>query len=116
MIFKYFSEWLTYQALQLAKATENLPSFFLEQPCASYEECLTVRKHTSLPIVLDECITDLKSKVQAWHDHAADVIDLKFSKMGGISKAKEAIDFCAQMGLAVMIDDSWGSKYFCFLE
>ena len=54
--------------------------------------------------------------IKAWHDHAADVIDLKFSKMGGISKAKEAIDFCAQMGLAVMIDDTWGSKYFYFIE
>ena len=96
----------------MAKATENLPSFYLEQPCTSYEECLAVRHHSSLPLILDESITDLKAIVRAWHDKAADVIDLKISKLGGISKAKEAIDFCSKMGLAMTIVDAWGSKFY----
>ena len=104
-------EWLTHQALQVAKATEDLPSFYLEQPCMSYEECRTIRQHSSLPLILDESITNLKAIVQAWMDQAADVIDLKISKLGGISKVKEAIDFCSKMGLAMTIVDAWGSKF-----
>ena len=97
--------------MQVAKATEELHSFYLEQPCTSYEECLTIRKHSNVPLILDECVTDLKVIVRAWQDQAADVIDLKISKLGGISKAKEAVDFCAKMGLAMTVVDAWGSKY-----
>ena len=96
--------------MQVAKATENLHSFYLEQPCQSYEECLTIRKHSRIPFILDECITDMKVIVKAWNDQAADVIDLKISKLGGLSKAKEAVDFCTKMGLAMTIVDAWGSK------
>ena len=96
----------------MAKATEELHSFFLEQPCTSYEECLTIRKHSTVPLILDECVTDLKVIVRAWNDQAADVIDLKIAKLGGISKAKEAVDFCSKMGLAMTVVDAWGSKHF----
>ena len=55
-----------------------------------------------------------KSVVKAWQDHAADVMDIKISKFGGITKAKEAIDFCTNMGLSMTISDSWGSKFLIF--
>ena len=35
---------------------------------------------------IDECVADLKTVVKAWHDQAADVIDIKVSKFGGITK------------------------------
>ena len=35
---------------------------------------------------LDECVADLKTVVKAWQDQAADVIDIKISKFGGITK------------------------------
>ena len=82
----------------------------MEQPCVSYEECLTVRKHTNLPFVMDENVTDLKSLVRAWQDHAADVVNIKISKFGGITKAKEAIEFCINMGIAMTIEDTWGGE------
>ena len=65
-----------------------------------------------MPLILDECVTDLKVIVRAWNDQAADVIDLKIAKLGGISKAKEAVDFCSKMGLAMTVVDAWGSKHF----
>ena len=56
--------WLTHAALQIAKKTEDLSAFYMEQPCQTYEECLTVRKHTNLPFVIDESVTDLQSLVK----------------------------------------------------
>ena len=109
-LFFVYSGWLTHHALQIAKSVSDLDSFYMEQPCVSYEECLTVRKHTDLPFVMDENVNDLKSLVKAWTDHAADVVNIKISKFGGITKAKEAIEFCTTMGLAMTIEDTWGGK------
>ena len=36
--------------------------------------------------LIDECVADLKTVVKAWQDQAADVIDIKISKFGGITK------------------------------
>ena len=70
-----------------------------------------IRKHTNLPFILDENVNDLTSLVRAWQDHAADVVNIKISKFGGITKAKEAIEFCCNVGLAMTIEDTWGGKY-----
>ena len=94
--------------MQFCKACDHLPFIFLEQPCKTYEECRMVSRNTSLPVIIDECVTDLSVIVQAYYDHTADIIDLKISKMGGISKMKEAIDFCHKMGLPMIIIDQWG--------
>lgn len=32
---------------------------YIEQPCATYEECLSVRRMCPLPMVLDESIDDI---------------------------------------------------------
>ena len=34
----------------------------------------------------DECVADLKTVVKAWQDQAADIIDIKISKFGGLTK------------------------------
>ena len=94
----------------MAKATADLTGFYIEQPCNTYEECLTVRKHTDLPFVIDESVTDLRSLVQAWKDHGADVVNVKISKFGGLTKGKEAVEFCTNVGLAMTVEDTWGGK------
>ena len=40
---------------------------------------------------IDECVADLKTVVKAWQDQAADVIDIKISKFGGITKESNSI-------------------------
>jgi cis-L-3-hydroxyproline dehydratase len=37
-----------------------------------------------------------------------DAINLKISKVGGLTRAREIRDFCVAMGLAMTIEDSWG--------
>ena len=95
--------------MQVAKNLQDLNGFYLEQPCGSYSDCLWLRHRCQLPMVLDECVSDLKSVVKTYEDRAADVLDLKIAKFGGISKTKSAIDFCVNMGIPMAIVDTWGT-------
>ena len=38
-----------------------------------------------------------------------DVVNIKISKFGGLTKARQARDLCASLGIAMTIEDSWGS-------
>ena len=37
-----------------------------------------------------------------------DVVNLKISKLGGLTKARLARDLCVAMGIAMTLEDSWG--------
>ncbi len=37
-----------------------------------------------------------------------DVINIKISKFGGLTKARQARDLCVSLGIAMTIEDSWG--------
>ena len=41
-------------------------------------------------------------------DLAMDVVNLKISKLGGLTKTKQARDLCVSMGIAMTLEDSWG--------
>jgi L-alanine-DL-glutamate epimerase-like enolase superfamily enzyme len=81
---------------------------YLEQPCRTYEECLAVRRHTDRPFILDEVMDDLGMVVRGAHEHAMDVINLKISKVGGLTRAREIRDLCVALGIAMTIEDTWG--------
>lgn len=99
--------WTQHQAIRIADAVRHI-DVYLEQPCMSYEECLAVRRHTSRPFVLDEVIDDVHMVVRAFGDQAMDVINLKISKVGGLTKARQIRDLCVSLGIAMTIEDTWG--------
>ena len=37
-----------------------------------------------------------------------DVVNIKISKFGGLTKARQARDLCVSLGVAMTIEDSWG--------
>ena len=41
-------------------------------------------------------------------DRAMDVVNIKISKLGGLTKAKQARDLCASLGVAMTLEDGWG--------
>ena len=61
---------------------------YIEQPCLTYEECLAVRRHADHPFVLDENIDGLDVLLRAHADRAMDVVNLKISKLGGLTKTR----------------------------
>jgi L-alanine-DL-glutamate epimerase-like enolase superfamily enzyme len=99
--------WVQHEAIRVAKAVRDV-DVYIEQPCLTYEECLAVRRHITQPFVLDENIDDLGILLRAKSDLAMDVVNLKISKLGGLTKVKQARDLCVSMGIAMTLEDSWG--------
>jgi L-alanine-DL-glutamate epimerase-like enolase superfamily enzyme len=99
--------WLAHEALRVARAVRDV-DVYIEQPCASYEECLGVRRRIDHPFVLDESVDSVHTLVRAHADRAADVVNLKISKLGGLTRARQARDLCVSLGLGITIEDTWG--------
>ncbi len=100
--------WRLNEAIIAARAMEDLPRFYFEQPCATMEECIEVRKHTSLPMVYDEVVNDVPTLIRAVRDGGAGAFNLKVSKVGGLTKAKLMRDLGQDLGLQITIEDTWG--------
>ena len=100
--------WVQHEAVRVAKAVRDV-DVYIEQPCLTYEECLAVRRQIPHPFVLDENIDDLGILLRAKADLAMDVVNLKISKLGGLTKIRQARDLCVSMGIAMTLEDSWGS-------
>ncbi len=99
--------WRVDDALRVVKAVRDC-DVYIEQPCRSYDHCLTVRRKTALPFILDENITGLDALIRGHHDGAMDVINLKISKVGGLTKARQIRDLCVSLNVPMTIEDSWG--------
>jgi L-alanine-DL-glutamate epimerase-like enolase superfamily enzyme len=99
--------WLMHDAMRVVRALEDV-DVYIEQPCLTYEECLSVRRHTNHPFVLDEVIDSVDMLLRAKADLAMDVVNIKISKFGGLTKAREVRDLCVSLGVSMTIEDSWG--------
>lgn len=99
--------WTMHEAARVVNAVRDI-DVYIEQPCPTYEECLVTRRRTTLPFVLDEVITGVDSLTRALADGAMDVINLKISKVGGLTKARLIRDICINAGVPMTIEDTWG--------
>jgi L-alanine-DL-glutamate epimerase-like enolase superfamily enzyme len=100
--------WRLNDALIAARAMEGLARLYFEQPCPTMEECIEVRKHTTLPMVYDELVTDLPTLLRAIREGGAGAVNLKVSRLGGLTKTRLLRDVCEELGLQVTIEDTWG--------
>lgn len=99
--------WTQHAALRVADAVRDV-DVYIEQPCMSYEQCLAVRRHTQRPFILDEVVDGIGMVVRGAADQAMDVINLKISKVGGLTRARQIRDLCVSLGIAMTIEDTWG--------
>ena len=99
--------WLPHQAMRVVRAVKEV-DVYIEQPCLSYEECLSVRRHCDHPFVMDESMDGLGMLLRGHADQAMDVVNIKISKLGGLTKARQARDLCVSLGLAMTLEDTWG--------
>ena len=99
--------WNLHEAARVVNAVRQL-DVYIEQPCRSYEECLAVRRRTALPFVLDEVITGADALLRALADGAMDVVNLKISRLGGLTRAALLRDLCVERGVAMTLEDTWG--------
>ena len=99
--------WLMHEAARVVRAVRDV-DVYIEQPCETYEECLSIRRRTDHPFVLDESIDGMPILLRANSDQAMDVVNIKISKFGGLTKARLVRDLCVTLGVAMTIEDTWG--------
>ena len=58
--------------------------------------------------MLDEVIDSVDVLLRGHADRAMDVVNIKISKFGGLTKARQARDLCVSLGIAMTLEDSWG--------
>ena len=99
--------WTQHEAMRVVRGVQDV-DVYIEQPCLTYEECLSIRRHTNHPFVLDENVDGIDMLLRAKADLAMDVVNLKISKLGGLTKTRQVRDLCVSMGIAMTLEDSWG--------
>lgn len=99
--------WTQHEAIRVVRAVRDV-DVYIEQPCATYEECLAVRRATDHPFVLDENVDGIEMLVRGKADLAMDVVNLKIAKFGGLTRLRLARDLCVSLGIAMTVEDTWG--------
>jgi L-alanine-DL-glutamate epimerase-like enolase superfamily enzyme len=99
--------WTRHEAARVVSAVGDL-DVYIEQPCTTFSECLSIRRRTSRPFIMDETIDGLQTLLRGLAEDAMDVINLKISKVGGLTRARVIRDVCVQSGIPMIIEDPWG--------
>jgi L-alanine-DL-glutamate epimerase-like enolase superfamily enzyme len=99
--------WSQADAVRVVAAVEDL-DLYIEQPCATLEECAQVRRSTRRPLILDESIFDAGDIVRARAAGAVDGLRLKLTRFGGITPVRKARDLAVLFGFPLTIEDSGG--------
>lgn len=101
--------WSKADALR-AVETINHIDCYLEQPCATYKECLTVRERCSRPFILDEVIDSPAELARAIAEDALDALVIKLTHAGGLTPAKIERDMCLAQGIKMRLEDTAGTE------
>jgi L-alanine-DL-glutamate epimerase-like enolase superfamily enzyme len=99
--------WTRHDAMRVVHGVTDI-DVAIEQPCATYEACRAVQRRTPHPFVLDESVTDLTALRRAIADDVPDVVNLKISKLGGLTPFRRARDLCVDADISMTVEDSWG--------
>ncbi|MCY3879356.1 MAG: mandelate racemase/muconate lactonizing enzyme family protein [Rhodobacteraceae bacterium] len=99
--------WTRDQAARAVAGLRDL-DVRIEQPCESYAECVSIRRRSAHAFALDESIDGPAMLMRALADDAMDSINLKLSKVGGLTQAKLMRDICLSANMPALIEDSWG--------
>ena len=99
--------WTRHEAIRVVNAVSDL-DVYIEQPCMTYDECVSVRRRTALPIILDETIDSPEILVRALSEDAMDVVNIKVSKVGGLTTARLMRNLCVKFGIPMTLEDAWG--------
>jgi cis-L-3-hydroxyproline dehydratase len=99
--------WSQADAARIAAAVDDL-DLYLEQPCATMEECAQIRRGSRRPLILDESLFEPADIIRARAAGAVDALRLKLTRFGGITPIRRARDLAVTFGLPLTIEDSGG--------
>ncbi|MET9862546.1 mandelate racemase/muconate lactonizing enzyme family protein [Streptomyces smyrnaeus] len=96
------------RAAQIAVASMAGLPVFVEQPCRKTEDCVFAMRHSSLPLVLDETVLTTTDVFRAKHDAGAVSVNIKISRVGGLTGAARMRDLMQELDMMVSVEDTWG--------
>lgn len=96
-------------ALRMLRLLPNRLDFVLEAPCATWRECVSLRRRTDIPIIWDELAMSDESVIQLIAEDAAEGIGLKISKNGGLTHCRRQRDICIAAGYTMSVQETTGS-------
>jgi cis-L-3-hydroxyproline dehydratase len=99
--------WGLLDARRAMSGMASLP-VYVEQPCRTTEDCILASAHSPLPLVLDESIVTAGDVFQAKHEAGASSINIKISRVGGLTGAAKMRDLVQDLNLMVSVEDMWG--------
>ena len=99
--------WARAEAVKVMRALDQFEVFF-EQPCPTIQEMADIRARSRLPILACEVVTSLGALVEIIDARAADAINLKPTRVGGITKAAQIRDLAQAMGIQMLVDEPGG--------
>lgn len=99
--------WSYKQALKALEllASADLNIAFLEQPLPAerISELASLRRESSIPIMIDESVFSPHDALRVVTAHAADYINIKLMKSGGIYAATKINQICETAGIPYMV-------------
>lgn len=96
-------------ALRMLRLLPHGLDFVLEAPCATWRECVSLRRRSTVPIIFDELALSDASIAQIIADDAAEGIGLKISKNGGLTRGRRHRDICLAAGYTISVQETAGS-------
>lgn len=97
-------------ALRFLRLLPDGLDIVLEAPCATWRECVSLRRRTSVPIYWDELGDSETAVAQLIADDAAEGIGLKISKNGGLTRCRRQRDMCMAAGYVMSVQETTGSN------
>ena len=100
--------WTAADTLRFVTAIAGVDTY-LEQPCRTIAELARVRRHSPFPIMIDEGAREIPDMVGALALGCVDAINLKLTRVGGLTKAARFRDLAQACGLKIMLDEPQGA-------
>lgn len=99
--------WDARTAVEVVRALEDAGTAveLVEQPTPAddLEALAYVTRHVETPVMADESVFGLRQLVEVIRADAADMVNVKLAKAGGLTPALELLDVAARHGLGTMV-------------
>jgi len=99
--------WSILDAQRALRRLDDL-DIYIEQPCRETDDCIIAMRGSRLPLVLDESIVSAGDLYHAKYAAGAASVNIKISRVGGLTKAARMRDLMQSLGLMVSVEDMWG--------
>lgn len=99
--------WTLADAIRFARAVEDVDTY-VEQPCATLADMHHLRSRLRQPMVVDEAVVTAEDLLACVRLNAAEALNIKPARVGGLTKAARIRDVAHAAGVMVMVDDPMG--------